>query len=101
MSQSAAATHAQARYVVVTRCAPATGGAGRFRRPVHVRVMDTTRSEWHAVRGLNDGVKLEVRNVDSRYAGPRSEYGRAVCKAQELAAALNALSAVGQQGGAN
>lgn len=82
-------TATTARFVIVTRTAPATSGRGRYRRPVHVRVMDRTRSEWHAVRGLNDGLKAEWRNVDSRYRGPRAEYGQALAAAARLAADLN------------
>ena len=79
------------RYTVVIRSAnaPKTGG-GKYRRPVHVRVMDSTQSEWHAVRGLNDGLIREWSNVDSRYAGPRSEYGQAIAAAEALANQLNA-----------
>lgn len=84
---------AKPRFVVAIRSASApSSGGGKYRRPVHVRVMDQTVSEWHAVRGLNDGVKAEWRNVDSRYDGPRSEYGQALRAARELAAKLNAES---------
>ncbi len=42
------------RYVVSIRSASAPqSGGGRFRRPVHVRVLDRTASEWH--------VKIEDR----------------------------------------
>lgn len=93
------ATAAKPRFVVVTRSAHApSSGRGRFRRPVHVRVMDSTVSEWHAVRGLNDGVRYEYRNVDSRYDGPRSEYGQALRAARELAAKLNAEASQTPQG---
>lgn len=91
MSNTITATVSTApRYRIVTRSAnaPKTGG-GKYRRPVHVRVMDSTQSEWHAVRGLNDGLIREWANVDSRYAGPKSEYGRAMAAAEELAGSLN------------
>jgi len=69
--------------------APQSGG-GKYRRPVHVRVLDTRVSEWHAVRGLNDGVRKEFKNVDARYAGLKSAYGQALREAQLLVADLNA-----------
>lgn len=77
------------RYQVVIRSASANGGRGKYRRPVHVRVVDTTKSEWHAVRGLNDGIISQWRNVDSRYTGPRSECGKALTAAEKLAKQLN------------
>lgn len=83
-------TATAARYIVVIRSANAPKSrGGKFRRPVHVRVMDSTQSEWHAVRGLNDGMIREWSNVDSRYTGPRSEYGQALAAAEQLAAELN------------
>lgn len=79
------------RFQVRVVCAPATSsGNSRFRRPVHVRVMDTTKSEWHAVRGLNDGCRAEISNVDSRYSGPRSAHGQALARCREIAEELNA-----------
>lgn len=87
--------NASPRYVVVIRAANAPkSGGGKYRRPVHVRVMDTTQSEWHAVRGFNDGLKAEWSNVDKRYNGPRSEYGQAIRAAKELADRLNAEATV-------
>lgn len=77
------------RYQVIIRSAPATGRNGKYRRPVHVRVVDSTLSEWHTVRRLNDGLKAEYRNVDSRYHGSRSAYGQALASARELAQRLN------------
>lgn len=76
------------RYHVAISCYPSTSrGAGRFRRPVVVRVLDrAVGSRWHQVR-------QPVRawpNVDSRYDGPRSAYGQALIAARELAARLNA-----------
>ena len=75
--------------VVVKSAAGVNSGKGKYRRPVHVRVMDVTKSEWHALRGLNDGLIAEWRNVDSRYKGLRSECGRALRAARELAKQLN------------
>lgn len=86
-----------ARYVVRTRVAAAPkSGGGQFRRPVHVRVYDTQAggTEWHWVRGLTPGLVREWRNVDSRYDGPRSEYGKAIREARELAAKLNEMEEV-------
>ena len=83
-------TATTARFVIVTRSAAAPkSGGGKYRRPVHVRVLDSRQSEWHAVRGYNDGVKAEWSNVDSRYTGPRSAYGQALAAARELVADLN------------
>ena len=85
------------RYVVVTRTvsAPKSGG-GQYRRPVAVRVYDTAAggTEWHWVRRLTPGLVREWHNVDSRYDGPRSEYGKAIRQARALAAELNAEVAV-------
>lgn len=78
------------RYIVrVRQCqAPAANG-GKYRRPVTVRVLDTTvgPSEWHWVRR---GVVQSWRNVDSRYDGPRSAYGQSLRSAAQLAEELNA-----------
>lgn len=81
------------RFQIRVVSAPVNSGNGRFRRPVHVRVMDTTQSEWHAVRGLNNGLKAQISNVDSRYSGPRSAYGQAMAYCRELMNELNAAEA--------
>lgn len=79
------------RYVVstVTTTAGQSRG-GRYRKPVIIRVLDTTASEWHAVRRLTPGVMGEWGNVDSRYDGPRSAHGNALAHAAKLADELNA-----------
>ena len=82
-------------YIVTVRSANAPKSrGGQYRRPVHVRVMDANQSEWHAVRGLNDGIVWVRRNVDSRYDGPRSEYGKAIREAQKIADTLNSLQPI-------
>jgi hypothetical protein len=77
-------------FKVIFATAPCNGGKGKYRRPMHIRVIDTRQSYWHAVRGLNEGVKAIWRNRDSRYSGPRSEFGQACAAAQQLADELNA-----------
>lgn len=74
-----------------TASAPSSGG-GKYRRPVHVRVLDTEtmKSEWHAVRGFG-GKVAEWSNVDSRYDGPNSAYGQALRAAKSMVESLNAM----------
>jgi hypothetical protein len=78
------------RFVVVTRQIAAPGRGRNFYYPAEVRVMDRTQSEWHALRGLNDGVKYRKKVCGTKYSGPRSEYGRALNEAKQLANKLNA-----------
>jgi hypothetical protein len=83
------------RYKVTIRAASApSSGGGKYRRPVHVRVLDMAvmKSEWHAVRGRG-GKVAEWSNVDSRYDGPRSEYGQALRAAEQMADAMNRADA--------
>jgi len=88
------------RFKVSTVSAKSVGsGPGKFRRPVHVRVMDlgatvvsaSTRSAWHVSRGEGDIVE-EWSDVDSRYSGPRSAYGQSLDAATACAAELNAAT---------
>lgn len=84
----------ESRYVVtVATCQAPSSGGGRFRRPVVVRVLDTTAGAgpWHWVRY---GVVSEWHNVDSRYDGPRSAYGQAIRAAHAECDALNAESSL-------
>lgn len=77
------------RYLVTIRTcqAPSTNG-GKYRRPVVVRVVDTTSgpSDWYWHR---TGIVSQWHNVDSRYSGPRSAYGQARREAEQLASELN------------
>lgn len=70
-------------------CQAPSGRGGKFRRPVVVRVLDTSAGpgQWHWVRF---GSVEEWRNVDSRYSGYRSEYGQALADARALCDRLNA-----------
>lgn len=78
------------RFAVVVRQVAAPGRGKNHYYPAEVRVMDRTQSEWHAVRGLNDGIKSRRRVCGTTYSGPRSEYGKALAEARKLAAELNA-----------
>ena len=78
------------RYVIRVVVASANSGNGKYRRPVHIRVMDSTVSEWHAVRRLIPGLIREWKNCDSRYKGMRSDYGKSIRQARELCNRLNA-----------
>lgn len=77
------------RFYVVVRQVAAPGRGKNFYYPAEVRVVDGTQSEWHAVRGLNDGMKFRRRVCGTRHNGPRSEYGRALVEAQAVADTLN------------
>lgn len=79
----------QPRYLVTIRtCSAPSSNGGKYRRPVVVRVVDTTSgpSDWYWHR---TGIVQQWHNVDSRYDGPRSAYGQARLQAAELAAELN------------
>lgn len=76
-------------YKIKIASAGANSGKGKYRRPVHVRVLDSRLSEWHALRGFNNGLVFISKNVDSRYSGKRSAYGRALIQAEDLANKLN------------
>lgn len=74
--------------LTIKSCHAPMSKGGKFRRPVTVRVLAAGVSEWHAVRGLIPGAVLfEARNVDSRYAGPRSAFGAALAQARAVLAA--------------
>lgn len=81
-----------ARYQISVSTAPAKGGNGKYRRPVHIYLFDTQAkgTRWHWVRGLNGGLVKMWANVDSRYSGPKSAYGQAMQEAKELCQQLNA-----------
>ena len=77
------------RYYLVVRQVAAPGRGKNYYYPAEVRVMDGTQSEWHAVRGLNDGLKFRRLVCGTSHSGPRSEYGRALAEAQRVADDLN------------
>lgn len=83
-----------ARYIVVTRQVQRPGRGKNGYQPAEVRVLDQTQSEWHAVRGLNDGIKFRREVTNTKYRGPRSGYGQALREAQAVADRLNTETAV-------
>jgi hypothetical protein len=75
---------------IISAHAPSARG-GKYRRPVHVRVFDPeaqTTSYARQGRGRSVVVVAEWRNVDSRYDGERSAFGRAIREAQEIVGKL-------------
>lgn len=77
------------RFQIVTRQIAARGRGRNYYYPAEVRVLDTNVSEWHAVRGLNDGIRYRRKVCGTRYSGPRSEYGQALAEARVVADRLN------------
>lgn len=77
-------------FAIITRQVAARGRGKNHYYPAEVRVIDTRKSEWHATRGLNDGIKFRRQVCGTRYSGPKSEYGQALAAARKLAAELNA-----------
>lgn len=77
------------RYYVVVRQIAAPGRGRNYYYPAEVRVMDGSQSEWHAIRGLNDGLKFRRRVCGTSHSGPRSEYGQALAEANRIADSLN------------
>jgi hypothetical protein len=79
------------RYQIVKRAFPApSSGGGKYRRAVQLMVVDATNGIKSAYRRNDPTIVREWRNVDSRYDGPRSEYGQAKRAAEALVAQLNA-----------
>lgn len=77
--------------VVVRSCNAGSRGGGKYRRPAVIRVIDTHVADTDRGQVLRGTVR-EWRNVDSRYRGPRSEFGKAFAAAEALAAELNSNS---------
>ncbi len=77
--------------VVVSAHAPKSGG-GKYRRPVHVRVFNPNMQRTaYAAKGYGRSVEkvAEWRNVDSRYNGPKSAFGKAIREANTLIDSLS------------
>jgi len=85
------------RFQIAVAQIAAPGRGRNYYYPAEVRVVDGTQSYWHAVRGLNGGIKFRRKVCGTKHNGPRSEYGQALAVARELAAKLNAADAVAQE----
>lgn len=78
--------------VAVVACYAPKAGAGRYRRPVSVRVYIPADQAGPYAREGKGRQATFVRywdNVDSRYDGPRSAYGRALDNACLLSERIN------------
>lgn len=78
--------------VVIRSCQAPKSGGGKYRRPVRVIVVNTNVQD--PSKPIRKGIVREWYNVDSRYDGPNSEYGKALAAATELASKLNAQTAI-------
>ena len=78
--------------IVVRSCYAPQSGGGKYRRPVRLLVVVGEHKSCY--RSNDPDILAEWRNLDSRYTGPRSEYGQALREAQQLVADVNANEAV-------
>jgi len=79
------------KIAIVSSHAPKSGG-GKYRRPVDVRVYNyriQTTEYAKTGKGKNAVIYSQWRNVDCRYHGPKSAYGKAINEAKELVQILN------------
>lgn len=74
---------------VYTPCAPANSGDGRYRRPVNLWVVWWDKSTRITnIRQVERSIHIGS-NLDSRYTGPRSKYGKYLSYAKDLVRELN------------